>query len=504
MEAGKDFFISYHDVDSAWAQWVAWQLEQAGYSTTIQAWDFRPGSNTIIEMQKAVESARRIIAILSSSYLKAAQPEWTTAFKQDPTGEKGVLLPVRIDECKPPGLLSSLVAIDLVGKDEDAARAALLAGAVNGRNKPGVPPIFPGQAHSSAAKKPAFPGERSDRHSAGHTSQSAIATLGDRLLTYDIHSQWIGSVAWSPDGTRIASSGGDGTVRIWDPYTGHTFLTYKGHIGRFIAKVWRARWSPDGKYVASSGYGSTVHIWNAYTGENLLLYRDNTFVDPILDTFALAWSPDGEHIASACSFKYTDQTIHVWNALTGQTILKYRGHSGFTLLASFSVTAVAWSPDGRYIASSGSDKKIKKMKFDLTESNKSIHLWNPETGRHILTCGEDTGWIHDIAWSPDNRYIASAGSNKAVSIWDARTGENIFIYQGHTKDVRAIAWSPDGSRIASASNDHTVRLWEAFTGQLLYVYRGHTDNVATLAWSPDGSCIASAGVDRTVQIWRAI
>jgi Tol biopolymer transport system component len=503
MEAGKDFFISYHDVDSAWAQWVAWQLEQAGYTTTIQAWDFRPGSNAIVEMQKAIKSARRIVAILSPRYLKAAQSEWTPAFKQDPTGEKGMLLPVRIDQCEPDGLLGSLVAIDLVGKDEDSARAELLAGVVKGRNKPGVPPIFPGQTYGSAAKKPAFPGEHSNVRTSVQAYQSPATKLGDRLLTYDIHSQWIGSVSWSPDGTRIASCGGDGTVRIWDPRTGHTFITYKGHVGWFISNVWQARWSPDGQYIASSGHGSTVHIWNAHTGENLLLYHDNTFIDPLLDTLALAWSPNGEHIASACSFKYTDQTIHIWNPLTGQTVWKYQGHSGF-LLAGFSVTAIEWSPDGRCIASSGSDKKIKKIKLDPTEANKSIHIWNPQTGRHILTCGEDTGWIHDIAWSSDNRYIASAATNKAVTIWDAKTGDRVFSYNGHTKEVRSLAWSPDGSRLASAGNDHTVHLWKASTGRLLCVYRGHTDNVATLAWSPDGSCIASAGTDRTVQIWRAV
>jgi WD40 repeat protein len=504
METDKDFFISYHDVDSAWAQWVAWQLEQAGYTTTIQAWDFRPGSNFIVEMQKAIESTKRIVAILSSSYLKTTQSEWTIAFKQDPSGEKGVLLPVRIDECEPDGLLGTLVAIDLAGKDEGMAKEELLAGVVNDRNKPGIPPVFPGQVRSSAATKPTFPGEYSSINEAYHLFPSSAVKLGSRLLTYDIHSKWVNSVAWSPDGTRIASSSGDGTVRIWDPWTGHTLLTYKGHIGKFIANAWQARWSPDGHSIASSGYGPTVRVWDTHTGEDLLLYRDNAFIDPILETYALAWSPDGKHIASACSFKYTDQTIHIWNPLTSQTILKYRGHSGFIFLASFSITAIVWSPDGQYIASSGSDKKARKIKLDPTTTSKAIQIWNPDTGRYIFTCGEDSGWIHDIAWSPDNRYIASAGSNKAVSIWDARTGDSVFIYQGHTKEVRAIAWSPDGSRIASAGNDHTVRLWEAFTGQPLFVYRGHTDNVSTLAWSPDGSCIASAGTDRTVHIWQVV
>src|SRR6266436_5555355 len=94
-ETNKDFSISYNKADRLWAEWIAWQLEAAGYSTVLQAWDFRPGSNFVLEMDKAAVEAERTIAVLSPNYLKAlyTQPEWSAAFRRDPTGEKGYLLP---------------------------------------------------------------------------------------------------------------------------------------------------------------------------------------------------------------------------------------------------------------------------------------------------------------------------------------------------------------------------------------------------------------------------
>ncbi|MDX1524618.1 MAG: toll/interleukin-1 receptor domain-containing protein, partial [Anaerolineae bacterium] len=129
------FFISYNGKDKEWAEWVAWQLEAAGYGTVIQAWDFRPGGNFVLDMQQAAEEAERTIAILSQNYLDAlyTQPEWAAAFAQDPTGAQKTLLPVRIQDCRLKGLLSQIVTIDLVGKPEAEARDLLLSGIKTGR-----------------------------------------------------------------------------------------------------------------------------------------------------------------------------------------------------------------------------------------------------------------------------------------------------------------------------------------------------------------------------------
>src|SRR5438067_176896 len=111
-----DFFISYNSADRAWAEWIAYQLEEAGYTTTIQAWDFRPGSNFVLDMQRAAAESERTISVLSPSYLEArfTQPEWAAAFARDPTGEQGLLLPIRVRECDLKGLWPQLVYIDVV------------------------------------------------------------------------------------------------------------------------------------------------------------------------------------------------------------------------------------------------------------------------------------------------------------------------------------------------------------------------------------------------------
>jgi len=152
----KDFFISYANADSAWAEWIAWQFEEAGYSVIIQVWDFRPGSDFIAEMDRATREAQRTIAVLSQKYFQSqfTQAEWSVAFR------KGKLLPVRILDFDVEGLLSVRVYIDLVGKGEAAARDVLIAGVRSERVKPLVPPQFPGAApvERTITAPPRFPG----------------------------------------------------------------------------------------------------------------------------------------------------------------------------------------------------------------------------------------------------------------------------------------------------------------------------------------------------------
>jgi hypothetical protein len=114
---GRDFFISYTQVNRPWAEWIAVQLEAAGYTTVLQAWDFRPGSDFLYQVQQATSSAGRTVAVLSPAYFGSAfsEAEWRAAFHKDPTGEQGLLVPVRVQECQSPGLPASRVYIDLWG-----------------------------------------------------------------------------------------------------------------------------------------------------------------------------------------------------------------------------------------------------------------------------------------------------------------------------------------------------------------------------------------------------
>ncbi len=152
-------FISYTGADVGWAEWIAWVLEENGYRATIQHWDFRPGCNFVVEMQKAAVSADLTLAVLSPKYLESgmASAEWAAAFAEDPTGLNRKLIPVRIQEVGSLGILKSVVYIDLVGKPEDEARDALLLGLTSDRFKPNSAPPFPG--HSQRSKP--FPGARS-------------------------------------------------------------------------------------------------------------------------------------------------------------------------------------------------------------------------------------------------------------------------------------------------------------------------------------------------------
>jgi hypothetical protein len=157
----KHFFVSYNGRDKQWAEWIAWILEEAGYSVIIQAWDFRPGSNFVLEMQNATVQAEKTIAVLSSNYLNAAytHPEWAAAFAQDPKGEKRTLIPIRVAECEIKGLLRPIIYTDLVNLSEAEARDAVLA-ALQERAKPSQPPAFPGSQQQRVTSKPvAYPGK---------------------------------------------------------------------------------------------------------------------------------------------------------------------------------------------------------------------------------------------------------------------------------------------------------------------------------------------------------
>ncbi len=158
----RDFFISYTQTDRAWAEWIGWILEEAGYTIVLQAWDFPPASNFVVEMQKAAAGAGRTLAVISPAYLESlyCMAEWAAAFAADPVGADGKLVPVRVVAVERPGLLGQVVSVDLFGCTEAAARERLLSALVAGRRKPVVKPGFPGsRAPFPGAPLPADKGE---------------------------------------------------------------------------------------------------------------------------------------------------------------------------------------------------------------------------------------------------------------------------------------------------------------------------------------------------------
>ena len=153
------------------------------------------------------------------------------------------------------------------------------------------------------------------------------------------------------------------------------------------------------------------------------------------------------------------------------------------------ISALAYSPDGKVIASGSWDKTVR--------------LWDAATGQALKTLSGHTAEVLALAYSPDGKVIASGSGDNTVRLWDAATGQELKTLSGHTDSVSALAYSPDGKVIASGSWDNTVRLWDAATGQELNTLSGHTASVSALAYSPDGKVIASGSGDQTVRLWDA-
>ena len=158
----RDFFISYNSADRDWAEWIAWQLEDAGYTAIIQAWDFGPGRSFVDDMDRALREAGCLLAVLSPDYCSSSYcaAEWQAAFRHDPTGAEGKLLPVRVADFDVVGLLGPLVYVDCVGKEPERVRAELLAAAKGDRRKPPGPPAFP----TGSSTAPTFPGRAHADH----------------------------------------------------------------------------------------------------------------------------------------------------------------------------------------------------------------------------------------------------------------------------------------------------------------------------------------------------
>jgi WD40 repeat protein/nucleoside phosphorylase len=194
---------------------------------------------------------------------------------------------------------------------------------------------------------------------------------------------------------------------------------------------------------------------------------------------AVAFSSDGRLVASGTG----DRTVKLWDAATGAVRRMLEGHSD-------PIGAVAFSPDGRLVASGSWDRTVK--------------LWDAATGavRRMLEGHSDL--IGAVAFSPDGRLVASGSWDRMVKLWDAATGAVRHTLEGHSGPVLAVAFSPDGRLVASGSWDRTVKLWDAATGAVRCTLEGHSDLIGAVAFSPDGRLVASGSWDRKVRLWDAV
>jgi WD40 repeat protein/serine/threonine protein kinase len=288
------------------------------------------------------------------------------------------------------------------------------------------------------------------------------------IATLRSHSSSIQSVAWSPDGQRLATASGDHTVKVWDAVKFQELATLRGHqnLIRYVS------WSPDGSKLASTGWDKTLRVWDVATQSAFAITASDKYLQ------CVTWSQDGKRLASCGD----DGLVKVWDATSGTELQRLEGHKDL-------VWQVAWSPDGQRLASVSN------------YVHPDIRIWNADTGKQVHEqLNAHRSSIISVAWSPDGKQLVTASMDQTVKVWDTASWESRTL-TGHKGTVTSVSWNPDGSMIASGGIDGLIMLWDPNGQKPLRMLRGHRGGVSSIHWRKDGKRLASGSADATAKIW---
>jgi hypothetical protein len=289
--------------------------------------------------------------------------------------------------------------------------------------------------------------------------------------TLGSHAGGAGSVHYAPDGKLLASGGGDGLVRVWDPATRKQRHALKGPTGFTCAVCF----SPDGKTLAAAGYdrprkSGLIYRWDAASGKELPQLAGHPG-----GVRRMLFTPDGKGIVSA-GF---DGTVRLWNLADGKEVRRLRAGAG-------PVHGIALAADGRALATCG--------------QRDGLRLWDLATGKESPLGRLTPDPTLAVALSRDGRLLAS-GDRSGVRLWETATGKEVAALQGHKGDLSFLIFSADGKRLYTSSYDHAVRVWEVCGGRLACTLAGHTNWVWGIALAPDEKALVSCSYDRRVLHW---